>query len=95
MLDRFARWFRQLLVSLDQLAYVLIAGPFYWFGRSKDCPNADETISSRVGRAALAGKRWGLVLERLIDGLFVLLGGTPGHCRRNVETAFLNKPPTR
>ena len=94
MLDRSARWFRQLLVSVDQLAYVLIAGPIYiiWGGPT---PSADETISSRVGRAAIAGKRWGLICERLIDGLFVLLGGTPGHCRRNVETAFLNLPPTR
>lgn len=94
MLSRFAEWFRQLLVSLDQLAYVIIAGPFFWIGRSRKCPSADETISSRVGRAALRGRRWGLLAERFIDRLFVILGEEPGHCRRNVETAFLGQAPT-
>lgn len=94
MIDRLAQWVRQLLVSFDQLAYVLIAGPFFVVGRSRKCPSADETISSRVGRAALRGRRWGLALEAVIDRLFVILGEAPGHCRRNVETAFLGKAPT-
>ena len=94
MLDRLARWVRQLLVSIDQLVYVLIAGPIYVVCGGR-CPSADETISSRVGRAQMAGQRWGIVLAWAIDRLFTLLGGTPGHCRRNVETAFLNLPPSR
>jgi len=33
------------------------------------------------------------VLEAIIDRLFVLIGARPGHCRRNVETAFLGRAP--
>ena len=94
MLGRSALWFRQLLVSLDQLACVLVAMPFFVFFDRGECPSADETISSRVGRAALRGRPWGLLGERFIDRIFVLLGEAPGHCRRNVETAFLGKAPT-
>ena len=93
MRARFALWLRQLLVSIDQLAYVLIGGLIY-VALGGPCPSADETISSRVGRAELAGKRWGIVLAWLIDGLFVLLGAGPHHCRRNVESAFLGRAPT-
>ena len=93
MIGRLAEWLRQLLVSIDQLVYVIVAGLLYVLGRGAKCPSADETISSRVGRAALRGKRWGLILERAIDSLFILLGEAPGHCQRNVETAFLNKAP--
>ena len=92
MADRFWLGLRQLLVGIDQLVYVLLAIPIYVaFGGP--CPSADETISSRVGRAAMKGHRWGLVLEAIIDRLFVLIGARPGHCRRNVETAFLGHAP--
>ncbi len=94
MLRRFTVWFRQLLVSFDQLACVLIAMPFFVLLARGQCPSADETMSSRVGRAALRGRRWGIIAERLIDRVFVLLGEAPGHCRRNVESAFLGKAPT-
>ena len=60
------------LVGLDQLGNAVCAG------------NPDETISSRVGRNAVQGKRWALVLEKLINGLFSLLG-QKDHCRRNIE----------
>lgn len=39
----------------------------------------DETISSRAGKAAKAGKRWACVLCRLLDKL------DPGHCEKNIE----------
>lgn len=39
----------------------------------------DETISSRAGKAARAGRRWGCVLCRLIDLI------DPGHCEKNIE----------
>ena len=94
MRGRLVLWFRQLLVSIDQLACVVIAMPFFVLLGHGKCPSADETISSRVGRAARRGRRWGLLAERLIDRLFVLLGEAPGHCQRNVETAFLGHAPT-
>lgn len=40
----------------------------------------DETISSRAGKAARQGKRWGCVLCRLLNKI------DPGHCERNIET---------
>lgn len=92
MIERFWLGLRQLLVAIDQLIYILIAVPIYVIAGGPT-PSADETISSRVGRAAIKGHRWGLVLEAIIDRLFVLLGAAPGHCRRNVETAFLGCAP--
>lgn len=92
MRDRFWLGLRQILVGFDQLAYVLIAVPIYVVAGGP-CPSADETISSRVGRAAIKGHRWGLILEAIIDRLFVLLGSAPGHCRRNVESAFVGRAP--
>lgn len=83
---------RQLHVAIDQLVYMLIAVPIHIIV-GRPYPSADETISSRVGRAALAGHRWGLILEAVIDRLFLLLGEAPGHCRRNVEPGFTDKAP--
>jgi hypothetical protein len=92
MAERFWLGLRQLLVAVDQLVYILIAVPIY-VAAGGPTPSADETISSRVGRAAIKGHRWGLVLEAIIDRLFILLGARPDHCRRNVETAFLGRAP--
>jgi len=91
-LKRLSNWVIQFLISIDQFAYVLLAGPFYLvFGGP--CPSADETISSRVGRAAMAGDWWGKPCQWLIDHLFMLLGSKPGHCARAIETAFLGMAP--
>lgn len=93
MPERFGLGLRQLLVAIDQLVYIVVAVPIYViFGGPT--PSADETISSRVGRGAIKGHLWALVLEAVIDGLFILTGAGPDHCRRNVETAFLGKAPT-
>lgn len=87
VLTRLRDWTLQILICLDQLGHVWIAGWFYvWLGRGK-CPNADETISSWVGRRAEAGKRWALVAAAVIDWLFSLLG-QENHCRRHIEAAF-------
>ncbi|WP_294195855.1 hypothetical protein [uncultured Sphingomonas sp.] len=94
MLRRAFKVARQLLVSLDQLAQVLIVGLIYVVGLTTICPSADETISSYVGRGQLRGAWWARLLAPAIDALFVLLGEEPGHCRRNVETAFIGSPPT-
>jgi hypothetical protein len=85
---------RQLLVSIDQLAQVLAVGLFYIAGLTATCPSADETVSSYVGRGQLRGAWWARILAPVIDRLFILLGEEPGHCRRNVETAFLGNAPT-
>jgi len=66
-------WLHNMLVASDQ----------WWNAAAGGKP--DETISSRVGRAALAGKIRGLIFEWIIDGLFRLLGEAPGHCRREIE----------
>lgn len=93
-MSRLARWARQLLVAIDQLAQVIIVGLFYAVGLTSVCPSADETISSYVGRGELRGAWWARIPAAVIDRLFIVLGESPGHCRRNVETAFLGLPPT-
>lgn len=94
MLRRALSVIRQVLVSVDQLAQVLIVGLLYVLGLTSVCPSADETISSYVGRGQLRGARWARIPAFLIDALFVVLGEAPGHCRRNVETAFVGAAPT-
>lgn len=94
MIGRVALVARQLLVSMDQFAQVLFVGLAYIIGLARAAPSADETVSSYVGRGELRGARWAQIAARLIDSLFVLLGEEPGHCRRNVETAFLGQAPT-
>lgn len=80
MARRILIWVRALLGALDQLAHVVLGGPkFILFGGP--VPDRDETISSKVGRAAVKGKRWGLIAERIIDALM----GT-GHCRASIGT---------
>lgn len=57
----------RLAVAHDQLANTAFGG------------NEDETISSRAGKAARDGRRWGCVLCKLLDRL------DPGHCERSIE----------
>lgn len=84
MIGRTKIWLRAWLVAVDQLAMV---GCCFWtfvlLGRGK-APNEDETISSRVGRAAIREKRWALVCEAVIDWFFARLG-QEGHCRASIE----------
>lgn len=88
MRTRLRGWLWQWLIAVDQLAHVWCAGWLYvWLGRG-ECPSADETISSRVGRSAVAGAGWALKAERVIDWLAEQLGDAPGHCRRHIEKQF-------
>ena len=72
--------FWQFLIACTQMLGVLVRGVAYTFALTKHPPNADETTSSRVGRNAIAGRRWALAAEAFIDGLF---GGD--HCRSSIE----------
>ena len=81
VLKRAARWLFQVLVLIDQAALLLIQAVTYVvFGHGK--PNADETISSHVGRSAMQRKRWALIAERIINTLFFF---DPDHCRKRIE----------
>ena len=86
MIARLKLWVHAWLVALDQLAYVSIFGWAYLLGFGR-VPSPYETISSRCGRAANAGSRWGFVAERWIDRLFEHLGSAPGHCQRSIIRA--------
>lgn len=57
----------RLAVSFDQLANTAFGG------------SEDETISSRAGKAARKGKRWGCVLCRLLDWF------ESNHCESSIE----------
>lgn len=67
------RYLLRLAIALDQLVNTGLGGV------------PDETISSRVGRAALADRPFALELEWIIDRIFELLGAGPNHCRRHIE----------
>lgn len=60
----------RLAVAHDQLANAAFGG------------SEDETISSRAGRAARKGKRWGCVLCKLLDKF------DRNHCEKHIEARF-------
>ncbi len=51
-------YLKRVLLGLDRLGNTLLNG------------REDETISSRVGRAKLAGKRWAKIAAPVIDAVF-------------------------
>ena len=68
MNSRLERYFWNVLLGLDQFLSVLTGG------------DPDETVSSRVGKAAAAGSQTGRLLECGLDAVF-----GAGHCRGSVE----------
>jgi hypothetical protein len=81
--SKFFKWVVQILVCIDQFFHVVLWGPHYlFFGGEK--PLADETISSKVGRYAIDGYKWALILEKLINFPFALMGDK-NHCRKRIE----------
>jgi hypothetical protein len=87
LIGRAQEWAWQVLLWGTQTLALFGAGPLYvLFGGWP--VDVDETTSSRVGRAAVAGLWWGLLLERPIDQIAMLLGRAPGHCRRNIEPRY-------
>ena len=63
----------RVLVAIDQLGNTLADG------------NPDETISSRVGRNAIHGKKWALIAEKVINALFWVVARQRNHCRAHIE----------
>ena len=87
MIRRFLKWGDQLLLSIDQMALLLIQFVTYVIFSSGH-PNADETISSHIGRSAMAGKRWALLLEPVVNRIFFWQrdgAGRLNHCRHAIE----------
>lgn len=80
---RLRTWLHQLLIAIDQLFHVLLGAPGYLV-TGNDCPNADETISSVVGRYAENGWKWALVAEAVINPLMFVLTGQKNHCRSSI-----------
>lgn len=60
-------YFWNILISIDQFANTLFGG------------NPDETISSRAGKAAQRGDKWGCVLCKWLDKI------DKNHCDKNIE----------
>jgi hypothetical protein len=60
----------------------LIAVAHDMLGNAAANGNVGETISSRAGRAAREGRRWGCVLCKLLDRL------DPNHCEKNIDARF-------
>lgn len=61
------RYLVNLLIALDQFGNALFAG------------DPDKTISSRAGKAARRGRRWGCVLCRVLDVF------ERDHCEKSIE----------
>jgi hypothetical protein len=61
------RYIWNLLISIDQLANSILGG------------DPDETISSRMGKRARQGDKFGIMLCRLLD-IF-----DKGHCKKSIE----------
>ena len=64
------RYIHNLLIALDDLGNALI-----------NAGDPTETMSSRVGRNAIEGKKWALFLERVINWGAYLIGKQRDHCR--------------
>lgn len=90
MIRRFLLGLESLLVAFDQLAHVMLALPKYVLFDGRQ-PDPDETISGRVGRGVIAGKRWAYAAEWIIDGLFRVITGERDHCCKTAEREALRR----
>lgn len=72
MLQIIRHYILNILISLDQLLNTIIAG------------DPDETISSRVGKAAQRSKI-AKVLESIINLMFWPFKGNLNHCQQSIE----------
>lgn len=87
---RLALWLAALVASIVSLAlgfiYVFTSGRRFWrvvvaHDQALNAANGgseDETISSRAGRAAARGDRWGCVLCKVLDAI------EKDHCKNSI-----------
>lgn len=68
-----SRAFWNVLIGLDQTANAAVGG------------NPDETISSRVGKAAERGVRRAVIAEAVINLIFAVVAGERHHCAASIE----------
>lgn len=61
------------LIGIDQTGNAALGG------------NPDETISSRVGKAAERGVRRAIVIEAAINLVFAVVAGERHHCAVSIE----------
>ena len=87
LLFRIRYYLLRILIAINQLVGVTFFGFFYLIGLANR-PNADETISSRVGRAAIQGHKVALIAEKVINFLF--LPFEKNHCRKRIEHDEIN-----
>ena len=81
MWARFKRWFYLFAVALTQgIINTTLAGLWWVITGNGQEPDPDEPFSSRVGRNAIAGKRWALAAEKVVDSIF-----GAGHCRASAS----------
>lgn len=77
MCYRFKLWLWLFAVAFTQGVFNTTLAGLWWVVTGKgEAPDPDEPLSSRIGRNAILGKKWALVLEWLVDRV---LG--QGHCR--------------
>jgi len=67
-------YIKRLLISIDQLGNTALDG------------DPDETISSRVGRNAVQGKVWAIVIAKVIDYIALTVFDQKNHCRNSIGT---------
>ena len=70
-----------LLIAIDVLICTLWLAPLYVAGLASK-PTGRQLVSGYVGRAAINGHRWAIVVEGVIDWVFERIGDGPTHCAR-------------
>jgi hypothetical protein len=89
-LKRLITWIHQIVISINQFIQIMVSGPLYLVCGGD--MNADETISSKVGRKSFEGKHWAIILEWVIDRLLYFYeGGNLGHCWMAIEDSAIRE----
>lgn len=68
-----AEYIRNVAIAFDQLCNAIM------------CGKPGETVSSRVGAAALAGKTWAISCQFVINAIFLIFTGKWNHCYNAIE----------
>lgn len=78
---RLVLWVGAVLVLLSLALHTLLAGPKYvLFGGA--LPDPRKSTSARIGERAIAGERWALAAEYVVDWIFLQFKGERRHCRQ-------------